>query len=226
MAPRRSDSTRLEALSDGVFAFAATLLVVSLEVPKTFDALLADLSGFGAFAVSFGALLLIWAVHNAYFKRYGLEDAWTQILNGWLLFVVLFYVFPLKFVAAGVSAFVFRIGAARGEAMIGSFDELSLLFQLYGLGFVLIFATFSLMYRHATRRAAVLGLSAVELHEAHMLKRHYAIFVLVGVLSILVARLQVGLQIGFPGWMYGLLGPLCWAHGTWSERAYHRVTQL
>ena len=111
MAPRRSDSTRLEALSDGVFAFAATLLVVSLQVPETFDALLTDLSGFGAFAVSFGALLLIWAVHNAFFKRYGLEDAWIQVLNGWLLFVVLFYVFPLKFVSAGVSAFVFGVGA-------------------------------------------------------------------------------------------------------------------
>lgn len=226
MSPRRSDSTRLEALSDGVFAFAATLLVVSLEVPRTFDALLTDLSGFGAFAVSFGALLLIWAVHNAYFKRYGLEDAWTQVLNGWLLFVVLFYVFPLKFVAAGVSAVVFRIGAERGGAMIGSYDELSLLFQLYGLGFVLIFATFSLMYRHATRRAQSLGLDASELHEAHMLKRHYAIFAFVGALSILAAWLHIGLQVGFPGWMYGLLGPLCWAHGAWSERTQPHVTQL
>ena len=219
MAPRRSDSTRLEALSDGVFAFAATLLVVSLQVPETFEALLADLSGFGAFAVSFGALLLIWAVHNAFFQRYGLEDAWIQVLNGWLLFVVLFYVFPLKFVAAGVSAFVFGIGAARGAAMIGSTGELSLLFQLYGLGFVLIFSTFALMYRHAARRASVLGLDAQELHDAHALKRHYAIFALVGVLSIIAARFELGLEIGFPGWMYGLLGPLCWAHGAWSARA-------
>ena len=103
--------------------------------------------------------------------------------------------------------------------MIGSTDELSLLFQLYGLGFVLIFATFALMYRHASRRATVLALDAHELHEAHMLKRHYAIFALVGALSIVAARLGIGLQVGFPGWMYALLGPLCWAHGVWSDRA-------
>ena len=29
--------SRVEALSDGVIAFAITLLVVSLEVPRTFD---------------------------------------------------------------------------------------------------------------------------------------------------------------------------------------------
>ena len=29
------DSSRLEAFSDGTFAFAATLLVVALEVPST-----------------------------------------------------------------------------------------------------------------------------------------------------------------------------------------------
>ena len=32
--------SRVEALSDGVIAFAITLLVVSLEVPRTFDQLL------------------------------------------------------------------------------------------------------------------------------------------------------------------------------------------
>src|SRR5690606_25563506 len=100
MLQRRSDSTRLEAFSDGVFAFAATLLVVSLEVPNSFSELLADLSGMGAFALGFLALVLLWAVHNAYFRRYALEDGWTIALNACLLFVILFYVFPLKFVAA------------------------------------------------------------------------------------------------------------------------------
>jgi hypothetical protein len=77
VARRRGGPGRLETFSDAVFALAATLLVVSLEVPVTFDELLVDLSGFGAFAVGFAALVLIWTVHTAYFRRYGLQDGWT-----------------------------------------------------------------------------------------------------------------------------------------------------
>lgn len=196
---RRSDSTRLEALSDGVFAFAATLLVVSLQVPGTFDELMADLSGLGAFAVSFGALLLIWAVHNAYFRRYGLEDGMTQVLNGCLLFVVLFYVFPLKFVAAGVTSMVFGIDVERTGRMITSYDELSQLFMLYSFGFFLIFAIVSLMYAYAARRAPELALDTAQLAEAHFLKRHYAIFALVAIVSIAFAYWRIGLAIGGAG---------------------------
>ena len=46
-----------------------------------------------------------------------------------------------------------------------------------------------------------------------MLKRHYAIFVAVGVLSMLLAWLGVGLPLAVPGWIYALVGPLCWWHG-------------
>jgi len=47
---RSHEISRIEGLSDAVFAFAVTLLVVSLEVPKTFNELASAMRGFGAFA--------------------------------------------------------------------------------------------------------------------------------------------------------------------------------
>ena len=94
---RRREVSRVEGFSDAVFGFAVTLLVVSLEVPKTFDELLMAMRGFPAFAVSFALLFMIWWRHYTFFRRYDLEDTFVVIMTGVLLFVVLFYVYPLKF---------------------------------------------------------------------------------------------------------------------------------
>ena len=94
---RGGEIARIEGLSDAVFAFAVTLLVVSLEVPKTFNELDAVMRGFMPFAISFALLMQVWHEQYRYFRRYNLQDSTSTFLNCILLFVVLFYVYPLKF---------------------------------------------------------------------------------------------------------------------------------
>src|SRR5437588_12711946 len=74
------------------------MLVVSIEVPKTYGELMQTMRSFGAFAISFTLLFIVWFNQYKFFRRYGLQDNVTMVLNGILLFVVLFYVYPLKFV--------------------------------------------------------------------------------------------------------------------------------
>src|SRR5262249_31622878 len=112
MADRRREVSRVEGFSDAVFGFAVTLLVVSLEVPKTFDELLGMMRGLPAFAVSFALLFQIWWRHYRFFRKYDLEDGPVIALTGVLLFVVLFYVYPLKF----LWSFVFLPVEGRGAA--------------------------------------------------------------------------------------------------------------
>ena len=144
------DVSRIEALSDGVFAFAITLLVVSLEVPRTFDDLLVMMRGFLAFAVTFAMLFHVWFTQYKFFRRYGLVDNFTIWMTALLLFVVLFYVYPLKFVwtlminvALGFGA---TVSTSTGQvAPVVRASQMPLLLAVYGLGFAAVFAIFALM---------------------------------------------------------------------------------
>ncbi|MGA9725339.1 MAG: TMEM175 family protein, partial [Candidatus Binatus sp.] len=92
--------TRVEALSDVVFAFALTLLGVSLGVPRTFDQLLETMRDFPAFAICFAILIRLWHDHYRFFRRYGLQDGTTIFLNSVLLFIVILFVYALKFLVS------------------------------------------------------------------------------------------------------------------------------
>src|SRR5258708_10381558 len=94
---RGGEITRLEGFTDAVFAFAVTLLVVSLEVPHTVEELMVALKGFFAFAICFSTLVQVWYYHYIFSRSYGLQTTSTIVLNAMLRFVWLFYVYPSHF---------------------------------------------------------------------------------------------------------------------------------
>jgi hypothetical protein len=215
---RAGDSHRIEAFSDAVFGFAATLLVVTLEVPRTFPQLAESLWGFVAFALSFLALSLLWTTHRAFFRRYRLADRPTIALNSVLLFVILFYVYPLKFMTVALIEEVLSRRPFSESRMFRGPQDVAGMFMVYSLGFAAVFACYALLYWHAARSAGPLGLDAARRREARMLCRHYWILCGVGLLSTGMAVAGVGVRFGAPGWIYGLIGPLTWGHGVWSGR--------
>lgn len=185
---------RLEAFSDAVFAFAATLIVVSFEVPAEFDDLKDLMFGFGSFGLSFLALVLIWKVHYDYYRKINTIDNVIISINMLLLFVLLFYVYPMKFLA----------NVLMKKSQLESIQDLVTLFSIYSFGFAFIFLFVSMLYRYSFTK------------ENHLILKfwanHYTIFVIVAIISIILAQLNVGLSIGLPGYVYILLGPLCYWH--------------
>ena len=168
---RGKDISRVEGLSDAVFGFAITLLVVSLEVPKTSDEVLHAMRGFFAFAVTFSILFMVWRTQFTFFRRYGLEDNPTVFLNAVLLFVILFFVYPLKFViGAIVERLLFHAGFPDpAAANILKDQHAPLLMIIYASGFAAVFGVFALMYRHAYNKRHELQLSEIELFDTQQM---------------------------------------------------------
>ncbi len=214
---RAGEITRLEAFSDAVLAFAVTLLVVSLEVPHTFGDLIDAMRGFPAFAVCFAMLAQVWYEHSRFFRRYGLQDAYTVFLNCVLLFVVLFYVYPLKFL------FTYLLGelshgmlmakhGAHGLVSLEAGDS-RFLMAIYGLGFAAVFGVFFLLYLYAYRQRRALQLDEVETTRTLRSLITHGGMAGIGVTSAGLAMLLPSESAGLAGFLYFGIGILHWITG-------------
>lgn len=203
---RSGEITRLEAFCDVVFGFALTLLVVSLEVPRNYGELMQAVRGFVPFAVCFAQLIIIWRAHYIFSRRYGLEDGYTVFLNVVLLFVVLFYVYPLKFV------FTMLFMQLSGSTSYGSLNEAeaSVLMRIYAVGFASVFILFLLLYVHAYKLRGPLKLNPAELQGTRNAVQQNLLMGLIGVVAFFVAYRDPA----WSGWTYALVGPLMTVHGT------------
>jgi hypothetical protein len=207
---RGKEVSRVEGFSDAVFGFALTLLVVSLEVPRTFGELLHALGGFIGFGLCFVLFIQIWFRHYQFFRRYGLQDRMTMFLNSLLLFVMLAFVYPLKFLFGTMSGLLLgdptQVRLASGElAEVIRVAEVPTLFYVYNAGFLLIYGVFLALYLNAHRRREQLALDALELFETRASMLECGIFLGVASLSMVAAAIFQG--GGVAGFTYFLTAP-------------------
>jgi uncharacterized membrane protein len=213
---RGGEITRLEGFSDAVFAFAVTLLVVSLEVPHTFHELAQVMKGFPAFAICFSMLVQVWYAHSKYFRRYGLQDAYTTFLNAVLLFVVLFYVYPLKFLFTNLIGMITRgamLPDSQPSVALENPNDARLLMLIYGLGFAAVFALLALLYHNAYRLRTALELNELETFRTkHSLIDNLSMCG-IGLISAVIAVVLPRNMAGLAGYAYFFIGIYYWISG-------------
>lgn len=181
---RGGNVSRLEGIFDAVMALAITMIVFSIEVPQSFDDLIHSFQRLPAFAIGFAILIMCWYYHFLFHRRFGLEDSVTVFLNAILMFLVVFYVYPLKFVYT-------LLFASRTLEMQPA--QMPTLMVLYSSGFLAIFVVLGLLYGYAHWKRAALNLNFNEIVLTRM-KIGECFW------HVLIAGISIGLAL-LPGWL-------------------------
>lgn len=198
---RAPEMFRIEALSDAVFAFSVSLLIMSLEVPGTFEELQGIIRQFLPFLATVSLLFFFWYQQNSYFRQFGLHDHRVTLLNLGLLILILFYVFPLKFLFTLLFSWFtginyFEHAAATGKTVLleKDFPKLVLFFSI---GYTLIWFIFHQLYQHAWKQKTGLHLSVEENILLRSAKLDAFVQVLIGSVGAVTSLLQLPVVSGF-----------------------------
>jgi len=219
------DVNRIEAFSDAVFGFALTLLVVSLEVPRTYDDMMRTVQALPAFAASFAILLLIWQEHHNFFRRYGIHDGLTVWINGLLLFVVLFYVYPLKFLMTMLVGPHGVMFGGRPEGVTGA--QIPGLMSMYGIGFIAVFLLLAALHWRARRFLRMERDGSVDLVQLDVHLGACLVYVVIGLISVALSRLPAIWAPAAAGFTYTLIGPAHYLyHGIIAPRVIGRAAPV
>jgi hypothetical protein len=224
MSWRSREPSRIEGFSDAVFGFALTLLVVTLDVPRTFDELMTVVRGFLPFAFTFATIAWLWYEHYAFFRRFDPDDRVTIALNCALLFMVVFYAYPLKFLyTLVVTTMLGEPAFARALTRPGDGVKLMV---IYGLGWIAVFVIFALLHANVWRRRAGMQLTALEMHDARSGTVSHLLAAGVGVFSVALVLAGGDRMSMWSGVSYSLLGPVLGTWGYIAGRERHRLGLL
>jgi uncharacterized membrane protein len=200
---RGAGVTRVEAFVDAAFAFAVTLLVISLDaMPASMGEMVEALKGVPAFAASFLQIIMFWSAHATWSRRFGLDDAPGRHRSLLLVFLVLVYVYPLKILFGGLFAWLSG-GWLPQVARIATMHDLRMMFVVYALAFGSLSLCLASLYGHALRASVAPPLSDPERRATRAEVARWRFACVVAAVSLLAA---LALPDGSPGWMLGMPG--------------------
>ena len=209
---RGEETSRLENLSDGVFALAITLLLISTSPPVNFDQIRQFVWELVPFCACIVLIVLIWHEHFVFFYRYGFRNTKVLVLNTLFLIIVLFYVYPLKylckflFLLVVVQLFNRKSMAIEISNMLSRDDTVDLMI-IYGCGAASIFIVLMLMYRYALKNSQRLQLNRIEEFDTRTSMISNLLMASVPFLSVVLALVfrnneDVGSITGFAYFLY------------------------
>jgi uncharacterized membrane protein len=231
---RGKEPGRLENFSDACFALAITLLLISTSPPSSFDQIRRFTWELIPFTVCIVFIILIWYEHFVFYYRYGIREGRVIVWNSLFLVIVLFYVYPLKFLFTRLTlipiARMFDVDILKRDQTLILWDGESAgqLMIIYGLGAAAVFLVAMFMYKLALGKKEQLQLNDLEVFDTKASIRSNFLMALVPLISVLLAIIFYSnpLLAGIiPGFTYFLYTPVMWINGSITEKRRNRLLQ-
>jgi uncharacterized membrane protein len=197
---RGSEIYRIEGFTDAVFAFSISLLVAALEVPQTYDELWLIIQGSIPFFCTVAVLFIFWFQQYRFFRNYGLNDTRTILLNFVFIAVLVFYIYPMKFLfSLLLSMFtgidLFPKAKEHGEEILQIHDFPQLII-LFSIGYFLLWLLIYLMHLHAWKMKEKLELNFAETARLKSEMWGALLDSTIGILSLTLATLGLEREAG------------------------------
>ena len=200
--PRERQTTRLETFVDAAFAFALTMLVISVDViPDSMEQLVDALKRIPAFAASFAIVVNFWHGHYRWSRRYGVEDAGSVVLSLLLVFIVLVFLYPLRLMMSGALS-AMSGGWLPSEIEITTVGDFRLLAVVYGVAFALLSATLVALNARVRRMPLDPPLSAEDRAVAGVEVEAWGVLACIGVISAVLAMVLPPSWVGISVWIW------------------------
>lgn len=208
---RGEEPGRLENFSDAVFALALTLVLISTTPPTNFEQVKLFAWEIIPFVFCVALIVLIWHQHFVFFYRYGLRNPKVIVLNAAFLVIVLFYVYPLKYLTRAILipvALLFdqdTLLIQLRESYSGG--SMSALMVIYGLGATTVFFILALLYLYASANANALELNSIERFDTRASMQANLLMGSIPLLSVIIAltvpkALNPGMWAGLSYFLY------------------------
>lgn len=219
---RGEQASRMDNVTDAVFGIAITLLIFNLVNPNSFADLLVFTKTLPAFLISISFIFLFWSEHVRFSEIYTLHDTLLTMLNIGFIALVIFYVYPLRFLTLFLTNFFFGTDIAvniRG-------DQVPSLMIYYGFVASALYVILFLFYCRAAQLADRLNLNDFERLHTRTQRQRLIIMFSVPFLSILATAILQQWSFFWAsvigGAVYGLYTP---AMIIW-QRHYLRQSKL
>ncbi|MDT0595745.1 TMEM175 family protein [Glaciecola petra] len=220
---RGENMTRIETFVAAAFAFAVTMMMISLgEISTDMKIFIEDMKQVPAFAASCAIIIWIWHTHATWCRRFGLEDGKTIFLSSALIIIVLVYVYPLRIMMQGLFQ-VLSDGYFPLEFSYQTNWELRFVFINYAIGFLLLCLNFVGLYWHAYSKRELLKLNQYESFDTRTELLVWSIAAGVCVGSSLIALFGPLSYIAFSGHIFFSLFPLLIGCGQIRKHARQKL---